>query len=71
MLDAFIGNLIGGLLGFLFGVLGGAIFMVTVLEKGVTHNQVLYDQNITVNTKEFKKWVIEHEADLKIKDLNE
>jgi hypothetical protein len=71
MLDAFIGNLIGGLLGFLFGILGGAIFMVIVIEEGVTHNHVLYDQNITVNTVPFKKWVIEHEADLKIKDLNE
>ena len=71
MLNSLISNLKGGLLGFILGTLGGGLIMVLVIEGSVTHNQVLYDQNITVNTKEFKKWVIEHEADLKIKDLNE
>ena len=37
---------------------------VVLIPSSVTRNEILYEQNISVNTNSYKEWVIDHEAKL-------
>ena len=52
------------IVGIWIGISISALLSLALLLGNVTNNKTLYDQNITVNTSSYKRWVIDYEAEL-------
>lgn len=52
------------IVGIWIGISISALLSLALLLGNVTNNKTLYDQNITVNTPSYKRWVIDYEAEL-------